>query len=184
MQFVIDYWLPIVAATGAMFFASFLVWTVLPHHKPDWKRLPDEDPVLATMRQQDIPAGQYMFPYCIDMKEMATDEMREKWEKGPAGFLYVLPRGLPNMGKRMGITITYQLVVNLFIAYIASVALAPTDGFLEVFRFVGTVGVLAHSAGGIPHAIWFGRSFSSTAKEVLDGVAYGLITGLVFAALW
>jgi len=184
MQFIVDLWLPIVAATVAMFFASFLVWAVLPHHKPDWKRLPDEDPVLEAMRGKDIPAGQYMFPYCTSMKEMATEEMKAKWEKGPTGFLYVRPKGPPNMGQNMGIMVIYQLIVNVFIAYIASVAVAPGADFMAVFRFVGTVGVLAHCAAGIPHAVWFGRSFSSTAKEVLDGVAYGIVTGLIFAALW
>ena len=28
-------WLPILLSTVALFFLSFLAWTVLPHHKPD-----------------------------------------------------------------------------------------------------------------------------------------------------
>jgi len=46
------------------------------------------------------------------------------------------------------------------------------------------VAVVAHAAGGIPHSIWFGRTFSSAGKEILDGVGYGIVTGLVFALLW
>ena len=44
--------------------------------------------------------------------------------------------------------------------------------------------VVARAAGGIPHSIWFGRTFSSAGKELLDGIGYGIVTGLVFALLW
>lgn len=184
MQFLIDLWLPILASTVAIFFASFLVWAVLPHHKPDWARMPDEDTVVTAMRGKEIPPGQYMFPHCSSQKEMANEEMQAKWKQGPVGFLYVKPKGLPNMGKYMGLMVGYLLVLNLCLAYIANLALGPGADFMAVFRLVGAVAVVAHTAGGIPHSIWFGRTFASTGKELLDGIGYGIVTGLVFALLW
>lgn len=185
MDFIIDHWLPILVATVAMFFMSFLIWAVLPHHTADWKRrLPNEDSILAAMRDPVPEPGQYMLPHCPDQRELAKEEMQAKWEQGPAGFLYVLPRGLPKMGRRMGCQLTYQLMVNVFIGYIASLTIPHGAGFMDVFRVVGAVAVLGHAAGFIPNAIWFGRPFASAAKEVLDGIAYGVVTGLIFAALW
>ena len=40
--------------------------------------------------------------------------------------------------------------------------------------------VMAYCLGMIPNAIWFGRTPRSVVMDVIDGVAYGLITGAIF----
>ena len=42
MELLSTLWLPIVLSGVALFFASFLAWMVLPHHKGDFIKLPDE----------------------------------------------------------------------------------------------------------------------------------------------
>jgi hypothetical protein len=43
-------WLPIVVSGVALFFASWAAWMLLPHHKPEWKGLPDENALMSTLR--------------------------------------------------------------------------------------------------------------------------------------
>ena len=52
---------------------------------------------------------------------------------------------------------------------------------MTVFRFVGTAGILTYGTANILNGIWFGRKMVA---DIVDGIAYGLITGLIFAALW
>jgi hypothetical protein len=53
-----------------------------------------------------------------------------------------------------------------------------------VFRVLGTAGVLAYCFAFLPNGIWFGAKPRAMAMNVIDGVAYGLVTGAVFAWLW
>jgi hypothetical protein len=53
-----------------------------------------------------------------------------------------------------------------------------------VFRIVGAVGFLAYAAGQVPAAIWMGKPWSVAAKDVFDGLLYGLVTAGTFGWLW
>jgi hypothetical protein len=50
-------WLPIVLSAVFVWLASALVWMVLPHHRSDWKGLPDEEAFRAAVNPQDVPRG-------------------------------------------------------------------------------------------------------------------------------
>ena len=60
---MLSLWLPIVASGVALFFASWLAWMVLPHHKKEWTGLANEDAVTGALRNAGVAPGQYMFPY-------------------------------------------------------------------------------------------------------------------------
>ena len=85
------------------------------------------------------------------------------------------------MGMNMLWTFVFYLGASFLIAYLSTMALGPGDGFLPVFRFVGTAGIMTYCCAGIPNAIWFKRKML---YNTLDGIAFGLITGLIFALLW
>jgi hypothetical protein len=53
-----------------------------------------------------------------------------------------------------------------------------------VFQVIGTAGILAYAFGGIPNAIWLGLDFRSATIDVVQGILYGLVTGVVFGMLW
>ena len=76
---------------------------------------------------------------------------------------------------------TFFFVAAFVIAYLASLGLSRGASFLDVFRFVTTAGLLTHCAGQFPGVFWFRRR---VAMDLLDGVAYAVATGLIFAALW
>lgn len=174
----------IVVATVLVWVASALIWTVLPWHKQDYARLPDEDAVLASLRIQNLAPGQYHFPHMTSPGDVKDPVIKQKLEDGPAGFMTVLPRGIPNMGKSMILSVVFYLFVSAAIAYVASRTLTAGEQYLTVFRLTGTVAWLAYGMALIPEAIWFGRPWPSVAKGVGDALIYALLTAGAFGWLW
>jgi hypothetical protein len=125
-----------------------------------------------------------MFPHLSDMSEMGTPAAKSKYEKGPVGMLTVLPNGMPAMPKLLAQWFVYSLVVSLFAAYIASRTLAPATHYLQVFRVVGCVAFLAYAGAHAADSIWRGARWSTTFKNLFDGLLYGLMTAGVFGWLW
>jgi len=174
----------IVVASALVWIASALVWTVLPWHKNDFAQLPDEDAALAGLSPQGLAPGQYHFPFAATPADMKDPAVQKKFETGPAGFLTVLPPGVPNMGKSMILSVAFYLFVSAAVAYVASRTLVGGENYLTVFRVTGTIAWLAYGMSSIPDAIWFGRPWSSVAKGVGDALIYGLLTGGAFGWLW
>jgi len=44
--------------------------------------------------------------------------------------------------------------------------------------------ILAYTAGSICREIWFTRPLRAKLMDFIDGVAYGIITGVIFGLLW
>lgn len=177
-------WLPILVATVLVFVASSLVWMVLPHHKSDTRRLPDEAPAVEALGKQDLKPGLYRFPWANTMAETKDPAFVEKLKKGPVGLLTVMPRGEFNMGRSLGLWAVYLVVVGIFVAYVTGRHLEPGAHYLAVFRLAGTVAFLAYSGAQLPTSIWWGRPLSVTLKEIADGLVYGLLTAGAFGWLW
>ena len=182
MTFLTDLWLPIVLAAVIVFFASFILHMVVPLHKKDYAKLPNEDAVLAAMRSAGVKPGAYMFPHCESPKDWNTPEAIAKREKGPLGMVTVL-NGF-NMGKSLVIWFIYSLLVGVFVAYVAwhSLALGATPG--AVFRITGAAAILGYALGFLHEMAWKGQSAGVTAKFVFGGIIYALITAGTFAWLW
>jgi hypothetical protein len=173
-------WLPIVVSAIVLFFGSAAAWMVLPHHKPEWTGLANEDAFTRSLRDANVPPGQYMFPYLPNPSDMKSDEGKRRMAAGPHGTLYVWP-GAPNMSVNMAYTVLFFLIVSAVIAYLSTMALGRNANFMQVFRFVGTAGVLTYASANILNGIWFRRRLLA---DIIDGVAYGVLTGLIFALLW
>ncbi len=178
-----ELWLPILLSAILVFFVAALMWTVMPHHKKDWVRVPDEDALRASLRGQSIGRGQYSIPHGT-AEEMKGEEFRRRMEEGPVAFLVVADPGMPAMPKRLGMHILYALVISVFVAYVVGRTHTTGVDYLSVFRIAGTVAFLAYAGALIPSAIFFGRTWSSVLKEVFDGAVYALITAGVFGKLW
>jgi hypothetical protein len=110
--------------------------------------------------------------------------MKQKYIDGPVAVMNVLRPGVPSMGKYLTQWFLFNLVVSLFIAYVAARAIPRGAEYLHVFRIVGAVGFLAYGAGQIPAAIWMGKPWKVAWKEVFDGLVYGLVTAGTFGWLW
>lgn len=176
---LLSLWIPIVAASVALFFASFLSWMVVQLHRRDWVKLAKEDQFMQAVRECEIPIGSYMFPGCDSAEEMKSEAYAKKWEAGPCGILTVYPR--ISMGKNLSLTFLYFLVINFCLAYLATLGVQPGADFMAVFRFVSTAGFMTYFAAIVQHAIWF---HSRIVGHVLESIAYAAISGAIFAAMW
>lgn len=178
--------LPIVVSAVLTFIVSALIWMVLPHHKTDWKALPNEDPVRAALNAQRPGPGLYMIPGgMIGGQGMKDPAVLKKFEEGPVGFVTL--RRLPvsmNMGPMMAQSVVFYLVVGTIVAYLAGRTLGPGTEYLQVFRVTGTVAWLAYGFGTVPDSIWFGRPWSTTVKHMLDALLMALVTAGTFGWLW
>jgi hypothetical protein len=178
-----DLWLPILLSAVIVFVASSIMHMLLPYHRSDYQRLPDEDSVLAALRAAGLKRGLYIFPFCTH-NEMKSPAVIEKYKQGPVGMMTVLPNGPPAMPKFLGLWFGYCLLVGLFVAYLSGRTLAPGTHYLEVFRVAGTAAFLAYGLGHLSNGIWKGQTLSMTIKEMVDGLVFGLLTAGTFGWLW
>lgn len=179
---IISLWLPILLSAVVVFFAAFIAWMVLPHHRTDWAEVPEEDSLLATLRSLGLRRGQYVFPRAMTPEGSKEENARAMLEEGPIGSLLI--RDMPNMGKSLAFYFLYCLGVSFMVGYLGHAAIPAGVEYLHVFRVLGTIAFLAYSAAEIPAAIWFGHTWSSVWKSVIDGLVFGLLTGGVFGWLW
>ena len=177
-------WLPIVLSAVIVFIASSIIHMVLPIHKSDYRKLPDEEKVMEALRSVGVtPGPAYHFPHCTH-KEMKSPEMTEKFKKGPVGFLTLLPSGPVNMGKFLGLWFLYCLLVAVFTAYLTGRTVAPGTVYLAVFRVAGTVAFMGYGLGHFVDSVWKGQTWGVTFKHMFDGLVYALLTAGTFGWLW
>ena len=177
-------WLPMLLSAVFVFIVSSVIHMVLKYHASDYRKLPNEDAVRAAIRSGSPTPGQYVTPHVEDFKLMDTPEVKQKFMEGPIAVMYLRRPGPPTMGPALGLWFLFSLVVSFFVAYIASHVLAPGADYLQVFRVVGATAFLAYAAGQAPNAIWMGKPWSVTLKEMFDGLLYGLVTAGTFGWLW
>ena len=177
-------WLPILVAAVLVFVAGYILNMILPHHRTDFAKLPDEDSLTDAMRAQSVAQGQYVFPYASSPADLKDPAYAEKANKGPVGFVVVGPSGVGPTGKQLGTHFVYVLIISLIAAYVAGISLAPGSDYLKVFQITGCVAWLGYVGGLGLNSIWYHFSWSSTGKHILDGLIYGLLTAGTFGWLW
>lgn len=183
MDLLLPLWLPILLSAAAVWIASAIVWMALPHHKGDFRGLPNEDGFMDYIRKSGIKPGNYGFPDCHDRAAMKSEKVQKAWEEGPVGHLCVWQTPL-TMGGKMAATFIVYLIVSTLIAYLTRVALPGPTAFAKVFQVAATAGILAYCFSFIPNAIWWGSYRRTIVANVIDGIAYGVITGIIFAWRW
>jgi hypothetical protein len=176
-------WIPIVLAAVIVFIASSIMHMVLPYHRSDYRKLPNEDKVLAALRAEGLTRGLYHFPFTTH-KEMKSPEIQEKFKQGPVGFITVFPSGPVNMGKFLGLWFVYCLIIGFFTAYLTGHTVKQGEPYLVVFRVAGTAAFMAYGLGSLANGIWKGQPWGIVFKECFDGLVYGLLTAGTFGWLW
>ncbi len=177
-------WLPVLLSAVIVFVASSIIHMVLPYHRSDYRKLPEEDKVLDALRAAGVTSGPaYHFPHCTH-KEMKSPEAVEKFKRGPVGLLTVIPSGPPAMGKYLTKWFLFCVMISVFVASLAGRTLASGTEFLEVFRVAGATALLGYAASPIQDTIWKGQTLGVTVKHVFDGLIYALLTAGTFGCLW
>src|SRR5258708_2427291 len=91
-------WIPILLSAVIVFVASSILHMVLPYHKSDYRKLPEEDKVVDALRAAGVtPGPAYHFPHTTH-KEMKSPEVVEKFKRGPDGLLTAIPSGPRRFG--------------------------------------------------------------------------------------
>src|SRR5260370_27675438 len=126
-------WLPVLLAAVIVFVASFIMHMVLPYHRSDYQRLPDEDKLMAALRAAGVKRGLYVFPFCMP-KEMKSPAMIEKYKQGPVGMMTIFPSRPPVMPQFLTMWSAYCLIIAFLSAYLTGPTVAPRPPHLAVFR--------------------------------------------------
>jgi len=176
-------WLPILLSTMLVFVASSIMHMVLGYHSTDWKRFPNEVGVLEALRQFNLPPGDYAGPRPNSMKEMGTPEFQEKLKKYPR-VVMTIQSPSSTVPRSLALWVVYLLVVSLFAAYVASIALDAGAPYMRVFRLTSTVAFAGYALAAWHDSIWYSRSSAFTLKVTFDGLVYALLTGGAFGWLW
>ena len=198
MDFLSHLWLPILLSAFAVWIISALGWMVFGHHKKDRDPIPAgrEQEFMDAITRLNIPPGNYGFPDFCQHDNLPAKEKREAlkalYDKRPMGLLRVW--GEINMGVNMALTFFFYLFTSTVIAYLGWAALPHATGgtplpsnsvsFAKVFQVLGTAGVLAYCFASFPNDLWFQLKRRAMLMNWIDGIAFGLITGAVFAWLW
>jgi len=181
---ILSLWLPILLSAVIVFVVSSIIHMVLPYHRSDFGKLPDEDGVMDALREFNIPPGEYVMPCAGSPKEMKTPEFTAKLGKGPAAFMTVVPSGPPAMGRSLIEWFLYSVVVGILAAYVTGRALGPGAHYLAVFRFAGCTAFIGYAVALWQNSIWYRRAWSTTLKSTFDGLVYALLTAGTFGWLW
>ncbi len=184
MVSVMALWLPILLSAVMVFIVSSILHMVLPHHRNDYAKLPNEDNLRDAIRNAGVKPGNYAIPCPANPKDMGSPEMLEKYNQGPVGLVTVLQNGPPAMGKSLAQWFVFSLVISVFVAYVTGIAVGPGADYMLVFRLAGTVAILGYGATSATDSIWKGVAWSTTMKHLFDGVIYGFFTAGVFGWLW
>ena len=181
---ITQYWLPVVVATILCFVAGAILHMMIPLHKGDWRRLPDEDAVLDALKRSGATPGNYMFPNSPagDMSAMKDPAFQKRLAENPGGVMTIRPAGAIAMGPYLIRQFVYHLLVSIAIGYFVG-ALVGVGGFSRVFHFTSLVGVLAYVGALFPEAIWYHQPRNYVVAKVVDGIVWALLTGLAFGWL-
>jgi hypothetical protein len=177
-------WLPILVSAVVVFFLSWLIHMVLGYHRTDFRKLPNEDGVMDALRKFEIAPGDYMTPCGAGPKSMKDPAFLEKFKKGPVVLMTVMPAGQMTMGKSLLQWFIYCVVVSVFAGYVAGEALPAGAPYLNVFRFAACTAFAAYALAQCQDSIWHKRKWSTTFKNIFDGLVYALFTGGVFGSMW
>jgi hypothetical protein len=184
MEFLAALWLPILVSAVFVFVVSSIIHMALPIHANDMGKLACEDDFLDAMRKWGAAPGTYMFPGADSMKDWSNPELLEKIKRGPVGRITLFGPGGFNMGKSLAIWFALSLLVATFAGYLGWHGAGRGADYLDVFRMTGTGALLGYAFGHFHDSIWKGQSWGVTAKFIVDGIVYALVTAGTFGWLW
>lgn len=177
MEFLTQLWMPILVSGVLVWILSSIMHMVMPHHKPEYKGLPNEDKFFTAL--EGVPPGNYMFPWGT-MADMKNPEFMEKMKRVPNGTLTTWTDF--SMGRNLALSLLFFVVVSAFVAYIGWHALGTGVAYLAVFRLCGAAAFMGYGLGWMIHMVWY-KSPGFWAY-LFDAIVYALATAGVFGWLW
>jgi hypothetical protein len=75
-------------------------------------------------------------------------------------------------------------LLNLAVAFVAACMAVGSMTGHHAAHTAGLATLLAYGAGAISEAIWMGKPWAATLKDLLDALIYAIVTALAFMWLW
>ena len=184
MEFIVTLWLPLLISTVVVFAMGSVMNMVLPHHQKDYTRLPNEDAFREEILNQELTPAQYSIPYVHSAESWNDPKAMEKYKTGPVGLL-ILAKPREGMLRQLIGQATYVLCISVMVAYIAEAVFGSGEASaLAVLQLTGVSATLGYSGALFINSIWFGVPWGNTLRHALDGLVYGVLTGVIFMWLW
>lgn len=177
-------WLPILIAAVIVFIASSIIHMVMTYHRSDFDPLPGESKITEAMRAEGVSPGDYVFPHAPSLAATGTPEMLAKYKQGPVGVVTVQPNGSPNLPKMLIQWFIYIIVVGVLVAYVTGRTVGAGSEYMTIFRVSGAVAFICYAGAEPINSIWYGRKWSTTAKNMFDSLIFALLTAGSFAGFY
>ena len=175
-------WLPTLVSAVVVFFLSSIIHMVVPWHKGDYAKFPDEAGVLDALRGYNLAPGEYMAPRPASRGDMGSPEFREKVKRGPLVILNIASGDSVSMARPLILWFVYVLVISAVAGHLAFTG--NHDDSRYIFHNVALASFLAYAAGLWQQTIWFRKPALTTFKATFDGLIYAVVTGVIFMYLW
>ena len=176
-------WLPILVSAVLVFFASYAVHTLFGYHSTDYRKVPNEDGGMDAIRALNLAPGDYHMPRPGSAAAMRDPDFLTRMKRGPNVVMTVMPP-YDGMGAQLGAWFAFLLIVNLFVAYLTTLALPAGAPYMTVFRVSSAAAFMSYALGQWPRTIWYRKAWQTSLKETFDALIYGLLTGGAFGWLW
>jgi hypothetical protein len=177
-------WIPILLSAVVVFVASFVLHMLIPFHRSDYQKLPNEDRVVDALRGFGIPPGDYMAPSASGPAAMRDPAFLEKMNKGPVVVATFMPVGPIRMGAQLTQWFVYCVVVSLLAALATSITYRAGANHHSVVHFSALIAFIGYTVAMWQLSIWYHRSWATTLRYTVDGAIYGFLTGLMFGWFW
>jgi hypothetical protein len=166
-------------AAFVMFMWGFLFWGSGLVDPASHMSVEGETAVADALRSHTTQHGLYFVP---DMKNGTEAEASARMAQGPFAMIYVKPSGA-TMGDPavMGFGFVHMFVTALLIGVLLQWVLPATPGWMDRFKVVILVGVIATVFAQLSTPIWWHHAWSTAGMfAAYDFVSY-LIAGAVMA---
>ena len=180
MAMLAQLWLPIVLSAVGVFVASSLIHLLFKWHNRDYRKLPNEDAVRAAINAGQPAPGLYVLPHALDAAECKSEDMQKRFAEGPIGKLMLRAPGAMSVGPML----LQWFLLNLVVAFVAACMAVGAMSAHHAAHTAGLATLLAYGAGAVSEAIWMGKPWAATLKDLLDALIYAVVTAAVFMWLW
>lgn len=181
----VELWLPTLLSTVAVFILSSIIHMVVPWHKNDFAKFPDEPGVLDALRSYNLAPGEYMAPRPASRSEMSSPEFAERVKRGPLVILNIQSGDSISMSRPLILWLIYVLVVSTLVGHVTYGATGghPQDERV-IIHTAGLTAFLAYAAGLWQQTIWFRKPALTSFKATFDGFIYAAATAWIFCVFW
>jgi hypothetical protein len=184
MHAFVALWLPTLLSAVAVFILSAIINMVMPWHKGDYAKFPNEAGVLDALRGFNLAPGEYLAPRPESRADMGSPEFAEKVKRGPLVILNIAAGDTVSMGRQLFLWFIYTIIVSAIAGHVAYGTNADNPVSRYIFHTVALTSLLAYAAALWQQTIWYRKPALTSLKSTFDGLIYAIATGLIFMHFW